>query len=175
MIVSSIPGRVRLRSENLKDPDLSLDDLAQCPGILSYALNTLTGSLLVEYDPAALSPFKAAQILSRLDPGALEQYAEHVRKTGAGPAETSSGSPSPSRPAGRRPPAPVRGEAPPPPSRSRNPVIRPDVVWNEAMGLGASLLAVLISGFIRRKRFHVIAGMAFIELTLAHVWRYRKR
>lgn len=154
---------MRLRSENFKDPDLSLDDLAQCPGVESFVMNTLTGSLLVEYDPATLNPLKALQVLNRLDPGALQQYAEYVQRSGGDPEELFS-----------RDRAPIRGtDAEAPARRGLAPTQKE--IWNEFVGLALSLAALAVSGFVGKKRFHVMTGLIFLEATAQHVWRYRRK
>jgi hypothetical protein len=58
MIVSFIPGRVRLRLPELKNPALTAELLPRIqalPGIKAAEIKTLTGSLLIEYDPQTLS------------------------------------------------------------------------------------------------------------------------
>jgi hypothetical protein len=172
VIVSSIPGRIRLRSDNFKNPDLPLDDLAGCPGVISWAMNTLTGSLLVEYDPAELNPLKAMQILNSLDPGALQQYAEYIEKTGMDPEQLFASR----RPAPRTAPAgngEVEIEGPDGSGRGAAP--SQGELWNEVVGFGISLAALAVSGFLRVKKIHVFAGMFFLELAAKHAWRYRKR
>lgn len=58
MIVSYIPGRVRLRASALKDPEnmqTILDMAKGFEGITSVTPNPATGSLLVLYDPGVIS------------------------------------------------------------------------------------------------------------------------
>jgi hypothetical protein len=59
MIVSYSPGRIRLRFKELKDSktaELVSGRLRETPGILSVEVKPLTGSLLIEFDAAALPP-----------------------------------------------------------------------------------------------------------------------
>ncbi|MDR1037249.1 MAG: hypothetical protein LBT40_11995 [Deltaproteobacteria bacterium] len=171
MIVSSIPGRIRLRSERFKDPELSLDDLTECPGILSWEMNTLTGSLLVMYDPGTVSPLKALQILDRLDPGALLQYAEYLEKTGTDPeAMLASWKGRPAPAARNLPDAEEMGR----PVRRHSSAASREL-WNEVVGFSVSIVALAVSGFLGVRKFHVVAGMFFLELAAKHAWRYRKR
>ncbi|MDR2747711.1 MAG: CdiA family toxin C-terminal domain-containing protein [Treponema sp.] len=58
MIVSFTPGRVRLRLAELKNQDMAgklLPRIKAIAGIKSVEIKTLTGSLLIEYDPAVIS------------------------------------------------------------------------------------------------------------------------
>ena len=58
MIVSVVPGRVRLRLPELKNPSLAgelLPKIQGIPGVKAAEIKTLTGSLLIEYDPALIS------------------------------------------------------------------------------------------------------------------------
>ena len=57
MIVSFVPGRVRLRFKELKDntaAEMARARIKETPGIKSVEINTVTGSVLIEYDPAIL-------------------------------------------------------------------------------------------------------------------------
>jgi hypothetical protein len=59
MLVSFCPGRIRLRFKELKNKavaDQACAAITAQPGILGAQVNALTGSLLIEYDPSALSP-----------------------------------------------------------------------------------------------------------------------
>lgn len=65
-ITSFIDGRVRLRHELLRKPALAEQVQSMLPtiqGIRSVAVNTRTGSLLVEYDPAILGPEQLLALL----------------------------------------------------------------------------------------------------------------
>lgn len=64
MIVSYIPGRVRLRSSALKDPEnmqTILDMAKGFEGVISVTSSPATGSLLVLYDPEVISEDMLAQ------------------------------------------------------------------------------------------------------------------
>jgi len=57
MIVSFIPGRIRLRFKELKDTETAetvKERIRETPGITKVEINPVTGSVLVEYDPAIL-------------------------------------------------------------------------------------------------------------------------
>jgi len=57
MIVSFIPGRIRLRFKELKDTEAAetvKERIRETPGITKVEINPVTGSVLVEYDPAIL-------------------------------------------------------------------------------------------------------------------------
>ncbi len=67
-IVHALPGRIRLRSEQLRGQreraELLADQLAQTPGVHHAQANARTGSLLVYFNSTALS---AKQIIAELD------------------------------------------------------------------------------------------------------------
>jgi hypothetical protein len=163
VITSSIPGRLRLRSEAFKDPDFDLEDIAGCPGVESWVLNSLTGSLLVNYDPESLDPVKAMQALNRVDPGALKQYAEYVEKKGLDPDSLFR----------KRRAKATGGEGAP--ASASGPADKEKELWNEFVSLATGLLGLAVSGFLGARKFHVLAGMFFLEATARHVWRYRRR
>lgn len=57
MIVSFCPGRIRLRFKELKNKTLAAfaeTKIKETPGVTRVEINTLTGSVLVEYDPGVL-------------------------------------------------------------------------------------------------------------------------
>ena len=58
--IHSIPGRLRLRDEQLKvDPAATAElqtDLRNLPGILAVDFHPASSSLLVRYDPTTLAP-----------------------------------------------------------------------------------------------------------------------
>jgi hypothetical protein len=65
VIVSFVPGRVRLRLPELKNPALTAELLPRIralPGIRTAEIKTLTGSLLIEYDPGVLSTEKLIEL-----------------------------------------------------------------------------------------------------------------
>jgi hypothetical protein len=65
MIVSFIPGRVRLRLAALKDRELAdnmLPRIKAIPGITNAEIKTLTGSLLIEYDVTVISTEKLVEL-----------------------------------------------------------------------------------------------------------------
>jgi hypothetical protein len=169
---------MRLRSERFRDQDLPLDGLAGLPGLVSCRLNAMTGSLLVEYDPEAIDPAEATRELDLLDPGAV---AGHARRRGLAPAAVFAPGPA-RRPAPACPgggsdagePGPANGGVPggaAPAGLSS----RQTELWNEAVGMGVSMLALLATGFLGARKLHIVAGMGLIELAAKHAWRYRKR
>jgi hypothetical protein len=57
MIVSFCPGRIRLRFRELKDKTTAKTAkmrIQETPGITGVEINTLTGSILIEYDTRIL-------------------------------------------------------------------------------------------------------------------------
>jgi hypothetical protein len=150
LIVSSIKGRVRLRSDRFKNPSLSLEDAKSCPGVTRVVHTPATGSVLINYDPEVLGPEKAREMLAGLDPSTLEGRGEAVRdaKDRESPFAKGFGL------FGR-----VLGDSP----------------RNDAVGLTFTLLSLVVSGFMGTKKFHVMLGLFFVELVVKHVWRYRGR
>ena len=58
MIVSFVSGRIRLRFKELKDfatAEKAKARINESTGIRSVEINSLTGSILIEYDPKVLS------------------------------------------------------------------------------------------------------------------------
>ena len=67
-LVHHIPGRLRFRSAALKGApragEIAPARLSRIKGVTSVAANPITGSLLVEYDPATLAPTRVIDALS---------------------------------------------------------------------------------------------------------------
>jgi len=69
MIVSFVPGRIRLRFRELRS-HLALAETAKArvleiPGVTKAEFNPVTGSILLEYDPALLPTEKLVEIGKR--------------------------------------------------------------------------------------------------------------
>ncbi|MDR1904873.1 MAG: ATPase P [Treponema sp.] len=61
MIVSYIPGRIRLRFKELRDPligNIVSSRIKEIPGITKVEIKPVTGSILIEFDAAVLPPEK---------------------------------------------------------------------------------------------------------------------
>ena len=57
MVVSFTPGRIRLRLKELKKNAVAENvktRISEVPGITGVEINTVTGSILIEYNPAIL-------------------------------------------------------------------------------------------------------------------------
>jgi hypothetical protein len=67
-VVHHVPGRLRLRSGAIKDNDHACErarrKLAEIEGITSVTANSCTGSLLLQYDIAAVPPCNIAAVLA---------------------------------------------------------------------------------------------------------------
>jgi copper chaperone CopZ len=64
VVVSFVPGRVRLRFKELKNgaaAERAKARIEEVPGITKVEVNPLTGGILIEYDPAVLPPEKLAE------------------------------------------------------------------------------------------------------------------
>lgn len=65
MIVSFIPGRVRLRLKELKNEALAarvLPQIQAVPGITGVEIKAITGSLLIEYNTEVISSEKLIEL-----------------------------------------------------------------------------------------------------------------
>ena len=82
-IAHHLPGRLRLRSPSLKGDvragEKAQRHLAQIEGVTSVTVNSGAGSLLLQYDPAALAPERVIDVL------AAHGYALAAAEEGAGP------------------------------------------------------------------------------------------
>ena len=64
MVISFIPGRIRLRFKELKESAAAESVKArikETPGITRVEINRLTGSILIEYDPIVLPTEKLVE------------------------------------------------------------------------------------------------------------------
>ncbi len=92
MIASFIDGRVRIRSEALRDPaamDMVCSAVAAHDGVISATPNSRTGSLLVLYDPAKISRETLADAATLLEAqlsalGVPGRGAQRAGRKGAG-------------------------------------------------------------------------------------------
>jgi len=65
VIVSFVPGRIRLRFKELKNPataEIAKARIGEMPGIANAEINPATGSILIEYDSEALPTEKLMEI-----------------------------------------------------------------------------------------------------------------
>ena len=68
MVVSFVPGRIRLRFKELRNSaaaELAKARVKETPGITNVETNPLTGSILIEYDPAILPVEKLLETVRR--------------------------------------------------------------------------------------------------------------
>jgi hypothetical protein len=84
-LVHHIPGRRRFRSAVLKGApragEIARARLSRIKGVISVAANAITGSLVMEYDPATLAP---AQVLDALADQGYVAAAEQNPEGGGG-------------------------------------------------------------------------------------------
>lgn len=156
MIASFIDGRVRIRAEALKDPalmDQVLAALGARDGILSATPNPRTGSVLVLYDPAAVS--RETLLTAAL---ALEEQLRSLEEAGA----NRKGATLLSR---LRRGESWRGK--------RNGRLSPLTPRGESALMGALYLLTAVTGFGSR-RTHVILGAAFAALAGIHLYDRRR-
>ncbi|MDR2351863.1 MAG: hypothetical protein LBF22_01660 [Deltaproteobacteria bacterium] len=148
MIASIIPGRLRLRSEDFKDPQMSLEHIKSCPGITSVTHNPRTGSLLIFFDVDNLDPVETLNLLGKLDPAALETYLQSKNEL-----EES-----------------LKNQGNPSSKHLEN-----KIDLTEIISLSCALLTLIISGFSGSKKYHIFVGMFFVELIAKHIYKYRKK
>lgn len=143
-IVSSIPGRLRLRHPLLRHHDQSIDwstKLGALDAVLSVDANPRTGSLLVHYDAARCGrAAMEAQITGLGEPSREEE-----------PAGTIDDSPSPSRRAA---------------AREWNRIAK--------LGMMASFPVSLALAATGSKKLHAVTGGVFSILLLAHLVVHRR-
>jgi len=69
VVVSFVPGRIRLRFRELKNHVALAESLKaralEIPGVTRVELNPVTGSILLEYDPGILPTEKLVEIGKR--------------------------------------------------------------------------------------------------------------
>lgn len=148
-ITSFVDGRVRLRHGALKKAPLAEHVqrmLAAIPGIRLVNINVRTGSLLAEYD---------AEVLDKEHLLALLRQWEHM----AGWAENNDSSAS----------------SPPKTWGLRKGLCRKMTVRRAVNGgMLATLAASALMGATGQTRGHILAGGAFIALSMIHLWNVRK-
>lgn len=140
-IVSSLPGRLRLRGTALRDAVRATRLRALAAGwrhVSSVEVNPRTGSLLVCYDATRLMP---ARIEARILQAARQASPVAPPKA---PAEARTGSPR------------VRANR-----------------WAKR-GMLASLAATLLLAVGGTKRWHTLAGIAFLHALAVHLWAHRR-
>lgn len=153
MLAASIPGRLRLRDERLRQPEICrglAESLRTIDGVLSVEARPAAGSLLLHYDaercPRAAMEATALAAVDRVLPAADDAPDFADAPTAAAP-----------RPAGssRR-------------QRSRE--------WNRVAKLGmiASLPLSLALAAGGAKKAHIVSGGAFTLLLLVHLIVHRR-
>lgn len=80
MIVSAIPGRIRLRLTDTAGAHAMARTLADTAGVLETVLNPRTGSLLVRYDPSLLSLDRLKPLLGGAAPSSPPPGNTHRRR-----------------------------------------------------------------------------------------------
>ncbi len=147
-IVSSIPGRLRLRGDALHDPVLLRqlsDRVAHWRHVAAVEGNPRTGSLLVHYDAA------------RLDRACCEQRALAAAANVLGTTHVKVSAGETAQPAPRHG-APSRVKA------NR---------WAKR-GMLASLATSLLLAAVGSKRWHALTGVLFLHALAVHLWVHRR-
>jgi hypothetical protein len=146
-IVSSIPGRLRLRVAAPGAPaalDRLRSQIEQWEAVGSVAINPRTGSLLVHYDATRLTA-------ARLEECARAAAATLVRAA----AKVGSG-----------------GTALPPRTHGGTPRVRANRLAKR--GMLASLALSLVLAALGNKRGHWLAGALFLHALAVHLWAHRR-
>jgi|GEM_PF-383828 len=148
-VASSLPGRIRLRHAALRNPDRLARlqrSIAAWPQVRAVSVNEKAGSLLINYDAAALRENDCAR---RCEVALAEVL----------PARTEVA------------PAPPRA-ATPAQARSGAPRVRANRIAKRAML--ASLAASLLLAAMGAKRWHIGTGIAFLHALGVHLWVHRR-
>jgi hypothetical protein len=147
-IASSIPGRLRLRAPGLRNP-ARLESLhaaiAKWSGVLAVETNPKAGSLLVRYDVRHL---ERTRIEARAATAAAKVLGTHATKVGAG------GTAADARHHGGTPRVKANR-------------------WAKR-GMLASLTVSLLLAAAGTKRWHALAGVAFMHALAVHLWAHRR-
>ncbi|MDR3134584.1 MAG: hypothetical protein LBU69_00650, partial [Deltaproteobacteria bacterium] len=167
MIVSLTHGRIRARLTHLRGqqaPDIPAESIK---GVRNITINPRTGSVLLEYDPEAISLEKLASFLEPFDPegAATLRHPELLkpRSIFAQPVEV--------------PLELIKEEDRPRVSDNRK-KFRPRgsaEATSEAINLTIGFLGVAFSAFAGSIRTHALAGAAFGIMLAQHLWKHRHR
>ncbi len=155
IIVSYTEGRVRLRHVLLKNPVLGAEIISMLnsfPGIENIQHKSLTGSLLINYDPEILNEEAITALLAQ---------GEEWLKENTPVKESVS----------------LDKNA----QKQSFPTEKPKKILTKDQkrkifygGMITSFMTMLVSGGVGSKKTHYVAGSIFAGLTLMHMWRMRK-
>jgi hypothetical protein len=155
MIASFIPGRVRIRNPQFKDPDLAATAvtlLREHPCVLKATVNSTTGGLLIEYEPEKMDMEAARQALEMIDPEAMDWFQTMNQ---AGPNQPDE--------------ALATGEV-----RRLAPALAANREALEYLGMLAAFVVCTGSAFLRSKGLHIYSGISLAGMTLNHIYKYRQ-
>ncbi len=155
IVASFIQGRVRLRHDLLKDPVLTADFLPMLkafPGIIKVEHKTLTGSLLIEYDPDILDDDAVTALLAQgeewiKENSSVQENADTVENTKSLCFPSQNASSGLTRAQKRK------------------------LFYG---GMLTSFVSMLVTGGTGNKKAHYLTGTIFAVLTAMHMWRMRK-
>ena len=151
-IVSSLPGRIRLRDVTLCESqrlEQLRATLAAIEGVLALEANRKAGSLVVRYDATAL---ERHDIEMRIDAAARHAIA-------------------PQSPDSQKP-ATENVVSPTPPPRTPSSRVRVNRYAKRSMLISLSV-SLLLAG-AGRKRWHAIFGVLFLTSLSTHLWVHRR-
>lgn len=163
MIVSFIPGRVRIRNPRFKDSDTASTAatlLREHPCVIRVTTNSTTGGLLIEYDPEKLDPPAAQEALELIDPEALDWF---NTRNQAGPDSA------------RESYVPADENSPTASPSSPWPGLAANKEALEYLGMTAAFVLCTGSAFLRSKGLHIYSGISLAGMTLSHIYKYRHR
>lgn len=147
-IVSSIPGRLRLRHPALRNParlEKLEHRLAAWPQVLELKANPATGSLLLRYDVVGLGEAECASRCEAALADLLPRPPEKVAVVDAPPAK---------------------------PRSTRARTLRANRLAKR--GMLASLVASMLLAAAGAKRGHIWTGMFFLHALGVHLWVHRR-
>ncbi|MDR1110154.1 MAG: hypothetical protein LBP92_05520 [Deltaproteobacteria bacterium] len=166
MIVSFVRGRIRARLTHLKGQDVPpVPAAGTLKGVKTLTINPLTGGVLLEYDPEAISVEEIASFLEPLDPeGAATLRNPWLLKPRGLFAR-----------AVEVPPELLSGEAREA-AMARRPRPRGSArATSETINLATAFLSCVASAFWGSVRTHTLCGAGLGVLIAQHIWRHRRR
>jgi hypothetical protein len=167
MIVSFTHGRIRARLTHLKGQDVPEVPTQAIKGVKNIAINPLTGSVLLEYDPEVINVESIADFLEPFDPeGAATLRNPWLLK-----------------------PRSILPQAVEVPMELINEEARSQVsatrkakrpygsaeATSELINLTVGFLSVVFSAFWSSTRTHALMGAGFGVMVGQHIWKHRRR
>jgi hypothetical protein len=164
MIASFVNGRIRARLTHLKGQPIPEIPSGAMKGVNSITINPNTGSVLLIYDPEAISVETIASYLEPFDPegAATLRYPDLLKPQSlfGRPVEVPKEYIDPSD----------WDSLPAPPAKRGS-----SHATSEVVNLSLAFLSCVTSAFWGSKRSHTICGIGFGIMLIQHIWNHRRR